>query len=32
MRILAVVELQDILRFVDIFGNKGHEQQYRQKG
>jgi len=32
MRILADVELQDILRFIDIVGNKGHDQQYRQKG
>jgi hypothetical protein len=32
MRFLADAELQDILRFIDIAGNKVHEQQYRQKG
>jgi len=32
MRILADVELQDILRFIDIVGIKGHGQQYWQKG
>jgi hypothetical protein len=32
MGILADVELQGILRFIDIVGNKGHEKQHRKKG
>jgi hypothetical protein len=32
MVILADAELQDILRFIDKVGNKGHEKQHRQKG